>query len=195
MKTTTALRDIIGKKSSRLPAAIADLVRVSSDDMIARGISVTDARKITAAFRLAKEIAEPSIDYTQIRITSPATAIQYCLAEFRDLIHSKQEEFCIVTLDTKNQPIRRHSITRGTLRNSLVHPREVFRPAISDAANCMIVVHNHPSGDPTPSDQDISVTERLENAAEIIGIPIIDHIIVAGEKAISIQEWRSGNRW
>jgi DNA repair protein RadC len=79
--------------------------------------------------------------------------------------------------------------------SSLVHPREVFRPAIADAANCILVVHNHPSGDPTPSDQDISVTERLESAAEIIGIPVIDHIVVAGDRAISIQEWRSGNRW
>ena len=106
---------------------------------------------------------------------------------------SKQEEFWIVTLDTKNKPIQSHQVTVGTLRNSLVHPREVFRPAIKDAANCILCVHNHPSGDPTPSDQDISVTERLESAAEIIGIPLIDHIIVAGRKAVSIQEWRSGN--
>jgi DNA repair protein RadC len=111
------------------------------------------------------------------------------------LNHGVQEEFWVVTLDTKNQPIGRHQITVGTLRNSLVHPREVFRPAIADAANCIIVVHNHPSGDPTPSDQDISVTERLESAAEIIGIPVLDHIVVATEKCLSIQEWRSGNRW
>ena len=79
-------------------------------------------------------------------------------------------------------------------RKSLAHHREVFRPAIRDAANCILVVHNHPSGDPTPSDQDISVTERLEQTAEVIGIPVIDHIIVADDKALSIQEWRSGNR-
>lgn len=76
------------------------------------------------------------------------------------------------------------------MRNSLVHPREVFRPAISDAANCIIAVHNHPSGDPTPSDQDISVTERLESAAEIIGIPLIDHIVIGGTSTVSINEWR-----
>jgi DNA repair protein RadC len=122
--------------------------------------------------------------------------MQFCLNRFGRLAReARQEEFHMVTLDTKNQPIASHQITVGTLRNSLVHPREVFRPAIRDAANCIIVVHNHPSGDPTPSDQDISVTERLESAAEIIGIPLIDHIVVAGEKAISIQEWRSGNRW
>ena len=132
----------------------------------------------------------------RVRITSPATAMRYCLERFQRLAkEAKQEEFHMVTLDTKNQPIASHQITVGTLRNSLVHPREVFRPAIRDAANCILVVHNHPSGDPTPSDQDISVTERLESAAEIIGIPLIDHIVVAGDKALSIQEWRSGNRW
>ena len=76
-----------------------------------------------------------------------------------------------------------------------MHPREVFRPAIRDAANAILALHNHPSGDATPSDQDISVTERLEKSAEIVGIPLIDHIVIAGEKAISIQEWRLGNRW
>jgi DNA repair protein RadC len=122
--------------------------------------------------------------------------MQFCLSRFGRLAReARQEEFHMVTLDTKNQPIASHQITVGTLRNSLVHPREVFRPAIRDAANCIIVVHNHPSGDPTPSDQDISVTERLESAAEIIGIPLIDHIVVAGDRALSIQEWRSGNRW
>ena len=74
-------------------------------------------------------------------------------------------------------------------------PREVFRSAIRDAANSILLVHNHPSGDPTPSGQDISVTERLEQTAEIVGIPVIDHIVVGADKAISIQEWRSGNRW
>jgi DNA repair protein RadC len=164
--------------------------------MLERGVKINDARKIHAAISLAKEIAEPQSKYRTIRITSPSTAMQYCLHEFRALAcQAVQEEFCLVTLDTKNQPINRHAITVGTLRNSLVHPREVFRPAIVDAANCIIVVHNHPSGDPSPSDQDLSVTERLESAAEIIGIPLIDHIVVAGEKAVSIQEWRSGNRW
>lgn len=154
--------------------------------------------QIMAGIELGRRVAAAMDEgfRERIRITSPATAMRFCLSRFERLAReAKQEEFHMVTLDTKNQPIASHQITVGTLRNSLVHPREVFRPAIRDAANCIIVVHNHPSGDPTPSDQDISVTERLESAAEIIGIPLIDHIVVAGEKAISIQEWRSGNRW
>ena len=123
-------------------------------------------------------------------------AIRFCLQRFgRMAKERKQEEFWGVTLDTKNVPMDCHQITVGTLRNSLVHPREVFRPAIRDAANSIILVHNHPSGDPTPSDQDISVTERLEQTAEIVGIPVIDHIVVGADKAVSIQEWRSGSRF
>lgn len=196
MKRSSAITTLLGKSKSLLPTAISDIAKLSIDDMIARGLSPRDALRIHASIELAKEIAEPQTKYRTIRITSPAKAMEYCRTEFTSLAnHGVQEEFWLVTLDTKNQPINRHQITVGTLRNSLVHPREVFRPAITDAANCIIVVHNHPSGDPTPSDQDISVTERLESAAEIIGIPLIDHIVVAGDKAISIQEWRQGNRW
>jgi DNA repair protein RadC len=193
MKTSKAITTLIGR-NCKVPRTLPDLLKLSSDDLETMGVSQKDARKIIAAISLAKEIAEPSEDYRG-RISSPASAMEYCKREFRALTHAVQEEFWLVTLDTKNQPIKTHQITVGTLRNSLVHPREVFRPAIADAANCIIVLHNHPSGDPTPSDQDLSVTERLESAAEIIGIPVIDHIVVAGDKAVSIQEWKSGNRW
>ncbi|HQX49950.1 MAG TPA: DNA repair protein RadC [Planctomycetaceae bacterium] len=163
---------------------------------ICRRMTPECVQRLMAGVEIGLRIAELQSEYnTETRITSPATAIQFCLHQFGRLAReAKQEEFWIVTLNTKNQPIDCHQITVGTLRNSLVHPREVFRPAIRDAANCILVLHNHPSGDPTPSDQDNSVTERLEQTAEVVGIPVIDHIIVAGEKAVSIQEWRAGNR-
>ena len=164
---------------------------------VCRGMTPDAVQRLMAGVEIGLRIAELKTEYeSSPRITSPATAIRFCLDRFGRLAReSKQEEFWMVTLNTKNQPIDCHQITVGTLRNSLVHPREVFRPAIRDAANCILVVHNHPSGDPAPSDQDISVTERLEQTAEVVGIPLIDHIIVAGEKALSIQEWRAGNRW
>lgn len=195
MKKTNLLASICGEKNARrMPATIADIIQLTTEDMVSRGLTLSDARKIRAAVQLASEIAEPQGAY-RISITGPSAAIRYCLSEFRALAcNAVQEEFWVVTLDTKNQPIRSHLVTRGTLRNSLVHPREVFRPAIQDAANCFLAVHNHPSGDPSPSDNDIEVTKRLESAAEIIGIPLIDHIVVAGERGISISEWRIGNR-
>lgn len=164
---------------------------------VCRGMTPEAVQRLMAGVEIGLRIAELKTEYeSSPRITSPATAIRFCLDRFGRLAReSKQEEFWIVTLNTKNEPIDCHQITVGTLRNSLVHPREVFRPAIRDAANAILALHNHPSGDATPSDQDISVTERLEQSAEIIGIPLIDHIVIAGEKAISIQEWRLGNRW
>jgi DNA repair protein RadC len=192
MRTSKALAHLVtARNRKKLPAALADIAQLTIDQMIERGIPLGDARRISASIALAREIAEPPSQY-RTRITGPTSAIAYCLAEFRALAcHGVQEEFHIATLDTKNQPIQTHRITVGTLRNSLVHPREVFRPAIADAANCIIAVHNHPSGDPTPSDQDINVTERLEAAAEIIGIPVIDHIVIGGQNAISIREFRA----
>jgi DNA repair protein RadC len=94
----------------------------------------------------------------------------------------------IATLDTKLQVRRVVRITRGTLDSSLVHPREVFRAAIADAAASILLIHNHPSGDPTPSSQDRDITKRLKEVGAIIGINVIDHIVVGQGKAISLAE-------
>ncbi len=164
---------------------------------VCKGMTRGAVERLMAGVEIGLRISELQGEYDKTeRITGPSMAIRFCLQRFGRLAKErKQEEFWVVTLDTKNVPMDCHQITVGTLRNSLVHPREVFRPAIRDAANSIIVVHNHPSGDPTPSDQDISVTERLEQTAEIVGIPVIDHIVVGADKAISIQEWRSGSRF
>lgn len=123
------------------------------------------------------------------KITSTIEAIQYCTEKFAYLAgDAVQEEFHIVTLDTKHKPIRSHRITVGTLDASLVHPREVFRPAIRDAAAAVLLVHNHPSGDPTPSREDHAVTERLTDAGKLIGIVVLDHIVVARQRCLSIRE-------
>lgn len=164
---------------------------------VCKGMTKAAVERLMAGVEIGLRIAELQGEYgKKERITGPSMAIRFCLQRFGRLAKErKQEEFWVVTLDTKNVPMDCHQITVGTLKNSLVHPREVFRPAIRDAANSIIVVHNHPSSDPTPSDQDISVTERLEQTAEIVGIPVIDHIVVGADTAVSIQEWRSGSRF
>lgn len=91
-------------------------------------------------------------------------------------------------LDTKHQVRGVHVISVGLLNENLAAPREVFRPAIRDAAAAVILVHNHPSGDPTPSPEDLAVTRRLEQVAETIGIKFIDHVIVARQGCVSIRE-------
>lgn len=155
---------------------------------ISPAVEKTAFCQIMAGIELGRRVAAVSHRQRITQITGSADAIRFCQQHFSRLIaDGRQEEFHIVTLDTKHQVIDSHQITVGTLDASLVHPREVFRAAIRDAAASIILVHNHPSGDPTPSREDIAVTRRLESAGELIGIEILDHIIL-GQTQISLRE-------
>src|SRR5690606_38247459 len=103
----------------------------------------------------------------------------------RDLLH---EEFHVLLLNTQNEVLRAMQVTRGTLDASLVHPREVFRAAISEAAASVILVHNHPSGDPTPSGEDRAVTRQLKGAGSVVGIAVLDHVIIGDGRYVSFAE-------
>jgi len=94
----------------------------------------------------------------------------------------KKEIFKIILLDSKNKILKDIIISQGSLTSSLVHPREVLNPAIKESAASIILIHNHPSGDPTPSQDDIEITQRLKQACDIVGIKVLDHIVI-GEKS------------
>ncbi len=145
--------------------------------------------QIMAGIELGRRVAALSDDKITHKIGSSGDAMAFCQRHFARLAaDAKQEEFHIVCLDTKNQVIDTHQITVGTLDASLVHPREVFRAAIRDAASSIILVHNHPSGDPTPSREDIAVTDRLTNCGKTLGIDVLDHIVLGKKDAVSIRE-------
>ena len=159
---------------------------------VSHAIEVTAYCQIMAGIELGRRIAEVATDRKSAKILSSNEAVEFCESTFsRLMIDAKQEEFHIVTLDTKNQVIATHHITVGTLDASLVHPREVFRAAIKDAASSIILVHNHPSGDPTPSREDFAVTKRLEESGHTIGIEVLDHIVLGAFQSISIGEHRN----
>lgn len=107
--------------------------------------------------------------------------------ELRDIRNHKKEHFVVFFLDTRNQQIRRETISVGTLNANLVHPREVFEPAIVHAAAHVIIAHNHPSGNPEPSEEDMRVTKRLIDAGKILGIEVLDHIIAARDCFFSFK--------
>lgn len=152
------------------------------------GLTVSQFERLMAGIELGRRISDPVVR-EDIHITSTEVAIEYCRTKFHRLIHDgKQEEFHIVNLDTKHKPINTYLITKGTLDASLVHPREVFRPAIKDSSSAIILAHNHPSGDPTPSREDYSVTERLTESGKVLGINVLDHIVMGREGCISIRE-------
>lgn len=174
------------KQLERLPGhSSAELKHIS------KAVSQVAYCQIMAGIELGRRVTEAAYaNPPAVKINSTRAAIEYCAKHFARLAQdARQEEFHIVTLDTKLQPIRSHQITVGTLDASLVHPREVFRAAIRDAASSVLLVHNHPSGDPTPSRQDHEVTERLKRSGEVLGISVIDHIIVARQETVSLAEW------
>lgn len=158
---------------------------------VTRAVTQANYCQIMAGIELGRRVAlaQQTRPPVVTKITSSDAAMRYCQDQFRHLAHDAvQEEFHIVTLDTKHKPIRTHQITVGTLDASLVHPREVFRAAIRDASSAILLVHNHPSGDPTPSREDHLVTDRLTDAGKLIGITVLDHIIVASERCLSLRE-------
>ena len=117
-------------------------------------------------------------DGRAVRSPSDASVI---LNDIRDLA---QEAFVVLTLNPKGHLISKHLITLGLIDASLVHPREVFRVAIMDGASAILVAHNHPSGDVSPSQEDVCITKQLSEAGKIIGIQVMDHVIVGGQSAI-----------
>ena len=105
-----------------------------------------------------------------------------------DLRGLRRETFHVLLLDTKHRLRERFRVSEGTLSTSLVHPREVFGPAVRSGAAAVIAVHNHPSGDPEPSGEDLEVTRRLLRAGQILGIPLLDHLVIGASSWTSIRE-------
>lgn len=148
------------------------------------GIGIAKATKVLAALELGRRAVEEARPERE-RVRNAVDVYERMRLTMRDLAH---EEFHVLLLDTQNRVLRDLQITRGTLDASLVHPREVFRPAISEAAASVILVHNHPSGDPTPSAEDRAVTRQLGSAGELIGIDVLDHVIVGEGRYVSFAE-------
>ena len=115
----------------------------------------------------------------------PEDVFQHFHARLRD---ASQEHFCVLLLDGRHRVLGDELVSLGTLTASLVHPREVFRPALRAGAAALILVHNHPSGDPEPSPEDRVVTQRLTRAGELLGIPVLDHVIVAERGFRSLRD-------
>jgi DNA repair protein RadC len=160
------------RRLARRPAA--ELLR-------SRGIGPTKAGRLLAAIELGVRHAReerPSV----ARIRQPEDVVHLLGDKLRDL---QVEEFHLLALDSQSQVLRDVLVTRGLLNSSLVHPREVFRPAIAEAAAGIIVVHNHPSGDPTPSAEDRAATKQLVAAGQLLDLPVYDHVIIAGDKFVS----------
>lgn len=149
-----------------------------------KGIGQAKAISLLASAELSKRLAKSKLGETVI-VRTPQDAALFMM---EDLRHQKKEFFVALFLNTKNHITGKEVLSIGTLNASLVHPREVFRAAIRHSSASIICLHNHPSGDPTPSTEDIKITKRLVEAGNLIGIDVLDHIIIGDGRYISLKE-------
>jgi DNA repair protein RadC len=148
------------------------------------GVGKVKAISILASLEMGKRMSKEKKPDRPI-IHSPGDAAFIVMEEMKRL---KKENFRMMALNTKNHVVAVETISVGNLNSSIVHPRELFRQAIRHAAAGIILVHNHPSGDTTPSQEDLLITERIVEAGQIMGIEVLDHIIVAGDGYLSFKE-------
>ncbi|SIS50821.1 DNA replication and repair protein RadC [Salimicrobium salexigens] len=149
-----------------------------------RGIGAAKAMQVIAAIELGKRVYREKREEGYL-IRSPEDGAEYVMEEMK---HLKQEHFVALFLDVKNRVLARRTVFVGSLNSSIVHPREVFKEAVKRSAASIVCVHNHPSGDPAPSREDIQVTKRIAECGKIIGIEMLDHLIIGDGTFISLKE-------
>jgi DNA repair protein RadC len=175
--TAQKLLSKFGNLKSLASASIEELTQI-------KGIGPAKAAQIKATFELSKRLENSSNETVKITVKSPEDVVKTA----RSLLKGKKKEhFLAICLDTRNHLIKTSTVSIGSLDCSIVHPREVFKDAISSSAASVIFIHNHPSGDPTPSEDDIKMTKRLIEAGEIIGIEVLDHIIICDSEHLSMK--------
>jgi DNA repair protein RadC len=172
---------------SRLLAdfGLAGLARCSFDQLIKeKGLGLAKAAQLKAAFELGRRLATESPDELP-QIRCPADAANLVMSEMCTL---QQEHLRTLLLDTKNRVTAKREIYVGSLNTSLIRVGELFKPAIHATSAAIIVVHNHPSGDPTPSPEDVAVTRQIVEAGKLLDIEVLDHLIIGWQRWISLKE-------
>lgn len=152
--------------------------------MNVHGIKESKAAQIAACFEIARRL-ESFKEVEKPRVSSPEDVYRLIYPRVRE---QKKEMFIELCLDTKNRIIREDTISVGSLNANVVHPREVFKLALAVSAASIIVVHNHPSGDPTPSREDIEITKKIAQTGDIMGITVLDHVIIGDGRHFSMKE-------
>lgn len=151
------------------------------------GIGRDKAVTLLAAFEIARRIRQQSLYLEERKITSPAEVAEYFIPYFQN---KQKELFMVVCLNAANRIITYSVISEGILDSSLVHPREVYQIAIQEKAKSIMLIHNHPSGNTEPSQADIQITKKIQEAGKLMDIPVLDHLIIAGNSYTSLLEMR-----
>lgn len=170
------LYDLYGSLTNLAKCTVSELKRV-------KGIGPRKAQVLVASFDLARRVGVPEVQ----PIRGSATAYKMLAPH---LILRDQEIFVVVALNAKHKVLAIREVARGSVSSVEVHPREVFSVCVRETASACIVSHNHPSGDPEPSQADINLTKRLSQAGDLLGISLLDHIVVSNEKYVSLADRR-----
>lgn len=174
----------LGRKIIEKAKSVRGLADLTLEDLTSiKGIGPAKAAKIYAALELSRRISK-SRGVSEYKVDSPESIANIYMEELRYL---KKEVVKLLLLDTKGAIVGDVLLSEGSLNASIVHPREVYREAIIRSANKLIIVHNHPSGDPSPSEQDIQITKRLQDAGLIMGVDLLDHIIIGDGEFNSLR--------
>lgn len=164
--------------------SLSGVLLASVEELMAvRGVGIAKAAQIKAAFESGRRLQQPRDKKRPVR--TAAEVVEYVLPKMRLLDH---EEVWLLLMDVKLRVIGVHVVAVGHLSGAPVHPRELYKEAVRRSSFSVIMVHNHPSGDPTPSTEDILLTERLREAGMILGIELVDHIIVGDDKFVSLKD-------
>jgi len=177
MVTAQRLLSQFGNLKGIASASVEELAQI-------KGIGVAKASQIKAAFELANRLEGYPELGKKPQVKTPDEVISLVRGRLKG---KKKEHFLALLLDTRGQLIKISEISVGSLDSSIVHPREVFKEALSASAASVIFVHNHPSGDPEPSEDDIKLTERLAQAGEVMGIEVLDHIVIGNNNYLSLK--------
>ncbi len=173
---------VVNEIFTRYPS-IQELLDVTEEELLQiDGIGKVKAKQILSALKLAR--MNPCPAESRFTIRSPEDAYNY----LNEMKYLSQEHFVVLGLNTKNEIIFKETVFIGSLNASIVHPRETFKHLIRRSCASAIVAHNHPSGQPDPSREDIEVTKRLSEAGKILGIDVLDHIIVGAQSYVSLKE-------
>lgn len=174
----------LGEKIVSKAKSVRGLADLTVEDLTSiKGIGEAKATKIYAALELSKRISKARAS-SEFKIDSPESIANIYMEELRYL---KKEVVKLLLLDTKGKIVGDVFVSTGSLTASIVHPREVFKEAIVRSANKIIIIHNHPSGDPSPSEQDVDITKRLQEAGDIMGVELLDHIIIGDGEFTSLR--------
>ncbi len=188
MEIRNPIETLIGANGT---AKVAGLSLLDLDSMTVRelrrhGLTASQAGRVKAAFELGRQLleAEACLNENAPLVSTPEDAYRYMRPRY---VNERREHFDVLMMTNRNRLIRRHRVSTGSLTASVVHPREVFHPVIRESAASVIFTHNHPSGDPSPSREDVDITHRLRQVGEVLGVRVHDHVVCGHDRFFSFN--------